>query len=190
MDNEQRDCECCGRERPGLSRRSALARLWFGVLGALGLATLAGCPGGSTYGREAAQHEMAGDAKADGSQVQQLEFDKRKCRFGQALELELAGRKIVVAHNKDTEATPVWVALDRQCTHNRCLVGYDPETNEFVCPCHGSRFNFAGEPVSGPARKPLAAYRIEEGQVNVVVFNKNITLPVSGEKRLVTGTGG
>ncbi len=48
-----------------------------------------------------------------------------------------------------------WLALSRRCPHLGCLVGFDPGREEFVCPCHQSRFNLTGRYLSGPAKKDL-----------------------------------
>ncbi len=178
MDEKRQDCGCCGQAAAGLSRRDALARLGYSALGLAGLSTLAGCPGGSTYGRETA------DAGAAGAAEQSLQFDKRKCRVGSPLSVELGGVKIIVARNKNTGDTPGWVAADQRCTHNRCNVAFDSEANGFVCPCHGSRFSFTGEPVSGPARQPLATYRIEEGPINLTVYNEQVPALKTGMRNL------
>ena len=45
------------------------------------------------------------------------------------------------------------VALSLVCTHLGCHVAAAP--GGFACPCHGSRFDAAGAPVSGPARAAL-----------------------------------
>jgi len=51
------------------------------------------------------------------------------------------------------------LAVSAACTHTGCEVsGWEPETNELVCPCHGSRFDVldASRVLLGPAAKPLA----------------------------------
>jgi len=47
------------------------------------------------------------------------------------------------------------VVLDLTCTHLRCRVA-PAEGGGFSCPCHGSRYDAEGRPVSGPAPRPLA----------------------------------
>jgi Rieske Fe-S protein len=165
MEHEQHECGCGGSR---LDRRGMLARLMFSALSLLGLGALAGCPGGSKYRQAKALAQAAGNP-ASGWQ-DRLEFDKRKCHQGESLELELNGVKLIAVRNADTKARPVWTAVDRRCTHNRCLVSFDVAANEFVCPCHGSRFSFTGEPLSGPAHRALTDYRIEEGPLMVTVY--------------------
>ncbi len=53
-------------------------------------------------------------------------------------------------------------ALAAICTHLGCTPRL--EGKQFVCPCHGSRFAFNGEVLSGPARRPLD--RIMVGPAN------------------------
>jgi len=53
-----------------------------------------------------------------------------------------------------------YLALWRICTHGACEVAWEPETDEVVCPCHGSRFSETGEVLEGPADRPLRAYPI------------------------------
>ena len=45
------------------------------------------------------------------------------------------------------------VAFSLTCTHLGCRVA--GAEGGFACPCHGSRFDAAGAPVSGPARASL-----------------------------------
>jgi len=62
-----------------------------------------------------------------------------------------------------------FLALSRICTHLGCSVPWDEEKKQFVCPCHGSTFNLAGEVLTAPAPRPLDIYpvRIENGIVKV-----------------------
>lgn len=55
------------------------------------------------------------------------------------------------------------------CTHMGCIVGWEPETRQFACPCHGSRFDELGRVVRGPAARPLDL-------VSVAVNNNQIGL--------------
>jgi cytochrome b6-f complex iron-sulfur subunit len=49
-------------------------------------------------------------------------------------------------------------ALDSTCTHETCTItGFDRQ--EFVCPCHGSRFDPSGRVVMGPASRALRSFR-------------------------------
>lgn len=47
-------------------------------------------------------------------------------------------------------------AMWASCTHLGCEVHYAPEQDLWLCPCHGSRYNRDGQPVQGPAVRPLA----------------------------------
>ena len=45
------------------------------------------------------------------------------------------------------------------CTHIGCVLRWDNETQDLVCPCHGSRFNDRGNPTKGPAKTNLKQYQ-------------------------------
>lgn len=44
---------------------------------------------------------------------------------------------------------------DSTCTHLGCELEYNNAERSFDCPCHGSRFNFDGKVLEGPATKDL-----------------------------------
>ncbi len=48
-----------------------------------------------------------------------------------------------------------FVALSAVCTHLGCIVQWQEEDNQFLCPCHAGRFSADGAVVSGPPPKPL-----------------------------------
>jgi len=54
-------------------------------------------------------------------------------------------------------------ALSTRCTHAACTVAWqhDEDNAEILkCPCHGSRFDLAGQVLNGPAKLPLTRYAI------------------------------
>ena len=52
------------------------------------------------------------------------------------------------------------VALSAVCTHVRCILDYDRERHGLVCPCHGGRFDLAGNVQSGPPPRGLPSYEV------------------------------
>ena len=55
--------------------------------------------------------------------------------------------------------------LSPTCSHLGCLVNWNHLTQEFDCPCHGGRYDMAGNVIGGPPPKPLTRlpYVIKEG---------------------------
>ncbi len=53
-------------------------------------------------------------------------------------------------------------AYSAVCTHQGCIVGYNPTAKSLDCPCHGGRFNPAngGAVLAGPPLAPLASYKV------------------------------
>jgi Rieske Fe-S protein len=62
-----------------------------------------------------------------------------------------------------------YIAISSRCTHVGCPVRYSTAAQRFICPCHGSVFNFEGEREGGPAVRPLDRFytRVRNGQVEV-----------------------
>ena len=72
---------------------------------------------------------------------------------------------------------PLWcdrargIAFDLRCTHQGCPVAprvVDGEAEGFDCPCHGGRFDAAGNVVGGPPKRPLSQLPIVDNQVALV----------------------
>ena len=61
------------------------------------------------------------------------------------------------------------LVLSATCTHLGCLVNYNRERAEFICPCHGGRYDLSGRNIAGPPPAPLASipFRIEQGVLSV-----------------------
>ncbi len=59
------------------------------------------------------------------------------------------------------EKTPgEYVALSAVCTHLGCIVKWESEAQEFLCPCHGGRFSTNGQVLGGPPPEALATYSV------------------------------
>ena len=60
-------------------------------------------------------------------------------------------------------------AFSAICTHLGCLVSFNRMKGEFICPCHGGRYDMAGNVVAGPPPAPLKRLpvRVEGGRVMV-----------------------
>lgn len=62
-------------------------------------------------------------------------------------------------------------ALSPVCTHLGCLVNYNRHKNEFICPCHGGKYDTSGKVISGPPPGPLTRLpvKVENGRVYIGV---------------------
>ncbi len=62
-----------------------------------------------------------------------------------------------------------FLALYQRCTHLGCSVPWDQKAQEFICPCHSSRFSTEGEVINPPAPRPLDLFTIsfQDGLVKV-----------------------
>lgn len=71
---------------------------------------------------------------------------------GAALVETSAGSFLVARTSQDG-----FTALTAICTHQTCTItGFAGQ--EFVCPCHGSRFGTNGAVLNGPAARPLRSF--------------------------------
>jgi glycine/D-amino acid oxidase-like deaminating enzyme/nitrite reductase/ring-hydroxylating ferredoxin subunit len=53
-------------------------------------------------------------------------------------------------------------AVNPACTHIKCSVAWNSAEKSWDCPCHGSRFSYDGEVLTGPARKDLQLISLGE----------------------------
>lgn len=66
------------------------------------------------------------------------------------------GKNVVTEDGKNLYNVDNKYKVCRKCPHRGCLVDYNKEKNEFICPCHGSTFNIEGKLLKGPATKDLS----------------------------------
>ncbi len=68
-------------------------------------------------------------------------------------------------------------AVSSRCTHMGCTVSFKDKEDTFACPCHGAKFNKAGDVVSGPAKEALAWFLIEKDSKGDLYVDKSKTVP-------------
>lgn len=66
-------------------------------------------------------------------------------------------RKARVFIASSSEGPMVFSAV---CSHLGCLVNYQKEKREFVCPCHGGRYDLSGKNIAGPPPAPLTRFPV------------------------------
>lgn len=66
--------------------------------------------------------------------------------------------------------------LYQRCVHLGCRVPYCGSSKWFECPCHGSKYNGAGEYKLGPAPRGMDRFQIDIVDGNVVVDTSEVIL--------------
>lgn len=84
---------------------------------------------------------------------------------GEAKFFEYAGSSAVIVRKRGGGL----VALSAICTHLGCIVQWQKERQEFLCPCHAGLFTAEGVVLSGPPPKPLPPipFTVADGVVTV-----------------------
>lgn len=61
------------------------------------------------------------------------------------------------------------IVFSAVCSHLGCLVNYHRKRREFVCPCHGGRYDLTGKNIAGPPPAPLTRLpvKLEKGMIMV-----------------------
>ncbi len=93
--------------------------------------------------------------------------------YSSGAEVVFPAARVVVRRRGDEFA-----AISLVCTHLGCVV--NPTDSGFDCPCHGSKYDSAGNVVAGPAPKRLSWYRIAQAP--------NGELEVDKRKEVDSGT--
>ena len=80
-----------------------------------------------------------------------------------ALGREMKARVFVVSSSRGMRV------FSSTCTHLGCLVNYRRDKQEFICPCHGGRYDLSGKNIAGPPPAPLTRFpiRIQDGTVYI-----------------------
>jgi cytochrome b6-f complex iron-sulfur subunit len=107
-----------------------------------------------------------------------------------------AGRFYLVPYNEADDKAGIYkkagllaggmMALYQRCVHLGCRVPFCATSQWFECPCHGSKYNHAGEYKAGPAPRGLDRFPLEivDGVIKV-----NTGIIVTGPPRGTNTTG-
>ncbi len=68
------------------------------------------------------------------------------------------------------------IALYQKCVHLGCRVPFCAQSQWFECPCHGSKYNIAGEYRDGPAPRSLDRFKLSVVNGTVQVDTSQIIL--------------
>ncbi|MBI3353836.1 MAG: ubiquinol-cytochrome c reductase iron-sulfur subunit [Nitrospirae bacterium] len=96
--------------------------------------------------------------------VEKVEIGKDEIPLGKARFFTYKGNPAVIIQTKTG-----FTALSAVCTHLGCIVRWQEDKGEFLCPCHAGRFDAAGKVLSGPPPKPLPQIAIVETATKIVV---------------------
>ncbi len=80
-------------------------------------------------------------------------------RNGRLLQTFSGDQKVLVV--RDPKTTDTLHALNPICTHRRCPVDWQQDSQNIFCACHGSTYQPDGAVVKGPASDPLESYDIK-----------------------------
>lgn len=156
-----------------MARRSFLARMLLGALGALGLAlafpirSLGPSPGRSLFETSWTKDALVVDETGQPISVDTLPVDGVVTVFPEGHIGSADSQAILVRVDEDLLKLPAdregWaprgnVCYSKLCTHAGCPVGlYLAESHRLQCPCHFSAFDVTNgaEPKFGPAASPL-----------------------------------
>ena len=116
---------------------------------------LQGCGGGSspTAPSNVPQLPVVNGTPVSGGIAVNVDASSPLASAGSAALVQASGRNFLVARTgQDT-----FVAVTAICTHEMCTVtGF--QNQNYVCPCHGSRYNTSGVVINGPATRPLTQF--------------------------------
>ncbi len=81
-----------------------------------------------------------------------------------AVTIEFGSHKLLVLRTSEGIS-----AFSRRCTDLGCLVSWDKQREQFICPCHQGIYDKRGTNIAGPPPRPLDRYDIvnRNGQVYV-----------------------
>ncbi|MDT8419085.1 MAG: ubiquinol-cytochrome c reductase iron-sulfur subunit [Desulfuromonadales bacterium] len=103
--------------------------------------------------------------RAGAGEAQQVKVPRDQVTIGGAHFFSYQGRPAVMLQPEAGH----FVALSAVCTHLGCIVKWENEKGEFLCPCHGGQFSASGQVLGGPPPKPLDTYPVAVVDQDIIV---------------------
>jgi Rieske Fe-S protein len=146
-----------------LDRRAFISKALFGLLGLLGLGFLIPALGVLTPAR-LRQRVITFVPLLPEEDLPRQGVRKAELVY-RVSDREIRTRVFLVVDHDDVRA------FSAVCSHLGCLVNYHRKTKEFVCPCHGGKYDRQGVNIAGPPPSPLTRLpvKVEKGTVLVGV---------------------
>mmetsp|Transcript_27435 Transcript_27435/g.87925 ORF Transcript_27435/g.87925 Transcript_27435/m.87925 type:complete len:241 (-) Transcript_27435:469-1191(-) len=154
---------------PDMAKRTTMNLLLLGAVGAPALGVLG--PYAYLFVPKSAGGGGGGIAAKDalGNDIKQKEWLATHPKGDRNLTQGLKGDATYLIVNDD--GTLANFGVNAVCTHLGCVVPWNAAENKFMCPCHGSQYNFQGKVVRGPAPLSLALAHADIAADDTVVFS-------------------
>jgi quinol---cytochrome c reductase iron-sulfur subunit len=184
------------RGEDSIGRRSLLAKLLLGALGALAAAlvfpirSLGPNPGRSLF--QTSWRKGSRLVTADGAPVSVAALNVggvltvfpegfTDSADSQTLLIRVADRPITTRRGRETWSPAGYLAYSKVCTHAGCPVGlYEQARQQLLCPCHQSTFDVLDgcRPVFGPATRSLPQLPLTVDDAGFLRARSDFTEPV------------
>jgi cytochrome b6-f complex iron-sulfur subunit len=94
-----------------------------------------------------------------------VEIPVKEIPEGDAKFFDFGGATAVIVNTRDKGL----IALSAVCTHLGCIVQWQKDRQQFLCPCHGGRYTENGDVISGPPPRPLPKlhFSVADGIITV-----------------------
>lgn len=87
-------------------------------------------------------------------------------KSGIAAMVNYTSGSLLIDHTSGT----LYNAFTAICTHQGCTISsFDSGSSQFVCGCHGSRFDLSGKVAQGPASAPLQQYQTQFSNNQLII---------------------
>ena len=94
------------------------------------------------------------ERKIRGTGARSMKIPLSDVPIGEARFIRFLGKPAVVVRPNEQ----LTIALSPVCPHLGCVVKWQEKEKEFLCPCHGGRFDAKGAVLGGPPPHPLASF--------------------------------